>query len=88
MWHHCGARNIDKIEKIQFRALRFVFSDYVTPYEALLLRANMPSLEVRRLRVIALEVFKATDDLSPGQLHERTVYATDHKVPSTISKFN
>ena len=68
VWHHCGARNTDKIEKIQFRALRFVFSDYDTPYEALLLRANMPSLEVRRLRVIALEVFKATNDFSPSYM--------------------
>ena len=30
-WMFCGKRNSDKLEKLQERALRFVFSDYASP---------------------------------------------------------
>jgi hypothetical protein len=42
------------MEKIQERALRFIYNDYVLNYEELLEKAKMPSLKVRRLRSIAI----------------------------------
>ncbi len=39
------------LEKLQYRALRFVFDDYESDYDKLLVRANMPSLELSRLGV-------------------------------------
>jgi hypothetical protein len=38
------------MEKIQERALRFIYNDYVLNYEELLERSKMPSLKDRRLR--------------------------------------
>ena len=32
-WHFCGEANTKKIEKIQERALRFIYSDYSSSYE-------------------------------------------------------
>ena len=43
------------MEKIQERALRFIYNDYVLNYEELLEKSKMPSLKVRRLRSIAME---------------------------------
>ena len=51
-------KNTKKIEKIQERALRFIYRDYDSSYESLLLKSQLPSLKVRRLRAIALEAFK------------------------------
>ena len=65
VWHSCGKVNTKKLEKLQFRALKFVFNDYTSPYEALLSRANLPSLEIGRLRSIALEVYKCQNQLNP-----------------------
>jgi hypothetical protein len=46
------------MEKIQERALRFIYNDYVLNYEELLEKSKMPSLKVRRLRSIAIETFQ------------------------------
>ena len=65
VWHHCGAQNTSKLERLQYRALKFVFNDFNASYESLLARSNLPSLYLARLRLIATEVFKAVNNLSP-----------------------
>ena len=69
-WHFCGEANTKKIEKIQERALRFIYSDYSSSYESLLIKYQLPSLKVRRLRTIALESFKILNNLSPAYLND------------------
>ena len=69
-WHFCGETNTKKIEKIQERALRFIYSDYCTSYESLLIKSQLPSLKVRRLRTIALESFKILNNLAPAYLND------------------
>jgi hypothetical protein len=39
-WHFCSETNTKKIEKIQERALRFVYQDYEASYENLLIKAK------------------------------------------------
>ena len=58
------------MEKIQERALRFIYNDYVLNYEELLEKSKMPSLKVRRLRSIAIETFKIIHKESPIYLHD------------------
>ena len=65
VWHHCGKVNTIKMEKIQERALRYVFSDYKSSYDELLARGNLQTLEVGRLRYIAIQVFKIVNKISP-----------------------
>ena len=36
VWHHCGQRNLKKLEKINERSLRFVFNDNGSNYYILL----------------------------------------------------
>ncbi len=69
VWHQCGKVNSQKLERLQCRALRFVFSDFNSTYEQLLKRANLPSLELNRLRAIALEVYKAYNDINPPYIN-------------------
>ncbi len=47
----------DKLEQVQYRALRFVFADYESDYNALLVKAKMPTLELARLPQICIQVF-------------------------------
>ena len=68
VWHACGAVNTRKLEKVQLRALRFVFSDYTSDYSTLLNTANLPTLEISRLRSLAIEVYKATNGLAPDYI--------------------
>jgi len=89
VWHLCGRQNTKKLEKIQFRALKFVFGDYQASYSDLLKRSNLPTLELSRLRTIAVEVFKAYRNLSPRFISDKfQVHSTGYNLrrSSTISR--
>ena len=64
-WHFCSENNTKKIEKIQERALRFVCFDYSSTYEELLVKVKLPSLHVRRIRLMATETFKIINGIAP-----------------------
>ena len=36
IWHVCSKRNTDKLDKVHFRALKFIFQDFDSSYETLL----------------------------------------------------
>ena len=61
----CSKANAAKLEKLQERALRFVYGDYETHYSKLLSQANMLSLSMYRLRFMAIEVYKCVNNLNP-----------------------
>jgi len=69
-WHFCGEVNTKQIEKLQERALRFIYNDYLSSYETLLDKSKLPSLKVRRLRSIALETFRIIHKETPAYLHD------------------
>ena len=57
-WHFCGMKNTKELEKVQCRALQFVFQDFSSTYEALLETAA-------REKMIVVEIFKSMHHLSP-----------------------
>jgi len=69
-WHFCNEQNTQKMEKIQERALKFIYDDHESSYEALLTKSKLPSLKIRRIRYIALETFKIINKQSPVYLHD------------------
>ena len=78
VWHFCSKRSSDKLEKLQFRALRLVFNDFSSSYETLLGKVNMPSLHESRIRLIAIETFKILHKLTPAYLHDLVTYKESH----------
>ena len=74
VWHFCGEVNTEKIEKIQERALRFIFQDCNSSYDTLLGKSQLPSLKVRRLRAIALEAFKILNNQTHVYLSDLLTY--------------
>jgi hypothetical protein len=64
-WHFSTEQNSQKIEKIQERALRFIYNESDSSYETLLQNSKLPSLKTRRMRTIALETFKIIHKKSP-----------------------
>ena len=65
VWNFCEAAHTSKMERIQFRALKYIYNDVSTSYEELLARANLSTLELHRKREILVEVFKSVDNISP-----------------------
>ena len=54
-----------KIGKIQERAMIFIYSDYSSSYESLLIKSQLPSLKVRRL-----ESLQSLNNLSSAYLND------------------
>ena len=65
VWHFCKPGNTHKMEKIQERALRFIFDDYCTEYKDLLSIHGESTLYLKRVRTMAHEVYKAINGNSP-----------------------
>ena len=91
-WMFCGKKNIQKLEKLQERGLRFVFSDHTSTYEALLLKANLLSLSMNRLKLLGIEVYKCVNKLNPEYLNsmfkQRTIsYDFRDPLKLELSKF-
>ena len=72
-WHFCGEQSTKKIEKIQERALRFMYDDFQISYECLLEKSKLSSLKTRKMRTIALETFKIINKKKPP-FHSRSCY--------------
>ena len=56
---------MDKIEKIQERALRFLHDNHDFSYEELLGESEKYTIHVNRLRYLCIEIFKAVNQLNP-----------------------
>ena len=69
-WHFCSKTNTEKFEKIQYRALKIVFNDYVSNYATLLEKAQMPTFHISSLRYIAAEAYKCIYNLSPEYIRD------------------
>ena len=64
-WHFCTKHNSRKLERIQERALRFTYDDFNSSFDELLVKADIPSLHVRKLRTMALESLgRASDSMT------------------------
>ena len=65
IWLHCGKKNVDKLEKIIERCLRFVFNDFHSTYDELLDHINQPSLQDRRIHDMLTLTYRALNGNAP-----------------------
>ena len=70
IWPHCGKRNTAKIEKVNERALRYIFKDKSASYQDLLERIELPSLETRRIQDILLTINNSISDKAPPAVRD------------------
>ena len=66
VWHFCPSKDTKKIEKIQERALKFLYKDYISSYDTLLSKVNKPTMEIKRHRALAIEIFKTINNINPS----------------------
>ena len=68
--HFCSSKSLKKSGKIQQRALRILYNDSTSDYNQLLNKSSKASMEVKRFRNIALEIFKTLNHLNPEYMKE------------------
>ena len=70
VWHFCGKKNGDKIEKIQERALRMIYRNYDSLYPELLREARTYTMTDKRLRSMLLHIFKSLKGMNAKCLND------------------
>ena len=70
VWHFWSAKSVKKIEKIQERALRIVYKFFSSDYESTLNKSGKSTMEGKRLRPVAMEVFKTPNNINPEYMKE------------------
>ena len=70
VWHFCSAKSVKKIEKIQERALRINRNNFSSDFESILNKSGKSTMEVKRLRTLALEAFKTLNNMNPEYTKE------------------
>ena len=78
-WHFSTCKSIRKIEKVQKRCLRIVLDGYDSDYNVLLRKSGKVTMEIKRLRVLAIEIFETVNNLNPN-------YMKDIFTPKLIGK--
>ena len=87
MWHFCSAKSVKDIEKIEERALRILCNDFSSDYESILNKYVNLTMEIRRLRTLALEVIKTLNNMNPEYMKEifhKAAFSTHRKRTKTI----
>ena len=70
IWHFCLANDLHKTQQIQERTLRFVHADYASSCATLLQKSKSCTLELRHVRSICIEVYKALNNISPPYMSQ------------------
>ena len=70
VWMFCSRRLNSRINRIQERALRTVYNDKSSTYPELLEKDSSVSIHCRNLQVLATEIFKSKNNLSPPVMQE------------------
>ena len=65
VWYFSSSKSLQKIEKLQERALRFLYNDHTSSYNDLLLRSSKCTMHVARQRLLCIEIFKTLNHLNP-----------------------
>ena len=70
VWMFLSASLLKKIENLQKRALRFLYNNYEISYEELLLKSDRGTMNVNRLRLPCIEIYKTINNLNPEFLRD------------------
>jgi len=70
VWMFCNSKLKRIQENIQKRALRFQLNDYESNYEQLLEKSNKSTIGIRKLQILATEIFKTINNLNAPYMKE------------------
>ena len=65
-----SAKSLNKIESLQKRALRYLYSDYESPYDTLLAKSGKVTMKASRLRSLCVEIYKSINAINPSFMNE------------------
>ena len=70
IWMFCSRQLNRKINHIHERVLRMVYDDYISPFKELLRKDNSVSIHHKNIQLVATEMFKILNNISPPFMRE------------------
>ena len=64
VWHFSTNKSIEKLENIHKRCLRLTVNHYKSDYTTLLDKSGKESMKIRRIKTLAIEIFKTVNELN------------------------
>ena len=58
-WHFRNQFSVNKMEKVQEKALRFIYDNFESPLQDLLQKNGVSPLHISRMKLMAREVYKS-----------------------------
>ena len=88
VWHFCSSKSMNKIQE---RALRILHNDLVSDCTGLLKKSGKATMTIKRLRCLALEIFKTLNNVNPNYMKEifpKSTNLTHRPLDTKISQSN
>ena len=64
VWYFSSMKSLQKIEKLQERAIRFLYKDHKSSYDDLLLKSGRCTMQVSRRRTLCIEIYETSNNLN------------------------
>ena len=70
VWMFSSAKSLNKIESLQKRALRHLYSDYESPYDTFLAKLCKVTMKASSLRSLCVEIYKSINSINPSTFNQ------------------
>ena len=70
VWYFITAKELQKLEKVQETALRFITDDYISTYKNLLINTGMTSMQMGQMQKLCTEIYKTLSNINPRHMQE------------------
>ena len=70
VWMFSSAKSLNKIESLQKRALRYLYSDYESSCDTLLAKSGKVTMKASRLRSLCVEIYKSINSINSSFMSE------------------
>ena len=70
VWFFTSPESVRKIERIQVRALRILYNDYVSDAKELFVRGDKTTFFIKQHKNLAIEIFKTLNSLNPEYMKD------------------
>ena len=84
LWHFSTDKSSGKMENIHQHGLRLTLNDYKDDYKVLLDKIRKESMKIRRIRALAIDIFKTTNEQNTNFI--KTIFIS--KTNSRVRPFN
>ena len=78
VWMFHSRKLNSRVNKLHKRALRIVYQDYASSFTELLEKDNSTSIHNRNIQLLATELYKVKNELSPPFMNEIFVETAQH----------